>query len=98
MNAALACAPSDTTWHGINWADVHRQVRRLQVRIAKVVFNCRFLSNRTYKGLSRVQLKLPARFLGGDGAVMRRPYPTKGSNAFFLPDNAILVPGTGFNF
>ncbi len=36
MNAATqACAPSDATWHGINWADVHRQVRRLQARIVK---------------------------------------------------------------
>jgi len=36
MNAAtLACAPSGMTWHGINWADVHRQVRRLQARIVK---------------------------------------------------------------
>jgi len=23
------------TWHGINWADVHRQVRGLQTRIVK---------------------------------------------------------------
>jgi RNA-directed DNA polymerase len=36
MNAAtLACAPIGATWHGINWADVHRQVRRLQARIVK---------------------------------------------------------------
>ena len=36
MNAAtLACAPSDLTWFGINWADVLRQVRRLQARIVK---------------------------------------------------------------
>ena len=33
--ATLACAPSDMTWHGINWAEVHRQVRRLQARIVK---------------------------------------------------------------
>ncbi|WP_262964258.1 group II intron reverse transcriptase/maturase [Methylobacter psychrophilus] len=36
MNAAiLACAPSDLIWNGINWADVLRQVRRLQARIVK---------------------------------------------------------------
>lgn len=36
MNAATwACAPSGVTWHGINWADVHRQVRGLQARIVK---------------------------------------------------------------
>ena len=36
MNAAtLACAPSGVTWHGINWADVHRQVSGLQARIVK---------------------------------------------------------------
>ena len=33
--ATLACAPSDMTWHGINWTEVHRQVRRLQTRIVK---------------------------------------------------------------
>lgn len=36
MNAATqACAPSGAAWHGINWADVHCQVRRLQARIVK---------------------------------------------------------------
>ena len=33
--ATLACAPSDLTWDGINWADVQRHVRRLQTRIVK---------------------------------------------------------------
>ncbi|MCF5371092.1 reverse transcriptase N-terminal domain-containing protein, partial [Pseudomonas sp. PA-4-8C] len=33
--ATLARAPSGVTWDGINWADVQRQVRRLQVRIVK---------------------------------------------------------------
>ena len=33
--ATLACAPSDMTWHDINWVAVHRQVRRLQTRIVK---------------------------------------------------------------
>jgi RNA-directed DNA polymerase len=36
MDAATqACAPSDLTWDGINWADVQRHVRRLQTRIVK---------------------------------------------------------------
>ena len=35
--ATLACAPSGATWHGINWADIHRQVRRLQARIVKAI-------------------------------------------------------------
>ena len=36
MNAAsMACAPSGVAWEGINWADVQRQVRRLQARIVK---------------------------------------------------------------
>tara|TARA_R110002167_G_C12671038_1_gene650713 strand:- start:116 stop:1777 length:1662 start_codon:yes stop_codon:yes gene_type:complete len=36
MNAAtLACAPSGVVWDGINWADVQRHVRRLQMRIVK---------------------------------------------------------------
>ena len=36
MNAATwACAPSGVTWDGINWAEIKRQVRRLQTRIVK---------------------------------------------------------------
>src|SRR6202158_3408923 len=36
MDAATrACAPSGWTWHGINWADAQRQVRRLQTRMVK---------------------------------------------------------------
>src|ERR1700694_1475586 len=35
--ATLACAPSGATWQGINWANVHRQVRRLQARIVKAI-------------------------------------------------------------
>jgi len=40
MNAAIAaCAASglEVDWHGINWAECHRQVRRLQARIVKAV-------------------------------------------------------------
>ena len=35
--AARACAPSGVTWNGINWAEVQRQVRRLQTRIVNAV-------------------------------------------------------------
>ncbi len=35
--AARACAPSGMTWGCINWADVQRQVRRLQARIVKAI-------------------------------------------------------------
>jgi len=35
--ATMACAPSGATWQGINWAHVHRQVRRLQARIVKAI-------------------------------------------------------------
>src|SRR3984893_14757312 len=36
MDAAKpACAPSGVAWDGISWADVQRQVRRLQARIVK---------------------------------------------------------------
>jgi len=40
MNAAIAaCAASglEVAWHGINWAECYRQVRRLQARIVKAV-------------------------------------------------------------
>ncbi len=32
----LARAPSGVTWDGINWADVQRQVRRLQARTSRL--------------------------------------------------------------
>lgn len=37
MNAMVACAASglEVDWRGINWAECHRQVRRLQARIVK---------------------------------------------------------------
>ena len=37
MNANTACAASslEISWHRINWAECHRQVRRLQARIVK---------------------------------------------------------------
>ncbi|SAK90804.1 RNA-directed DNA polymerase [Caballeronia arationis] len=35
--AARACAPPDVTWTGINWAEVQRQVSRLQIRIVKAI-------------------------------------------------------------
>lgn len=35
--ASRACAPSGVSWDGINWADVQRQVRRLQARMVKAV-------------------------------------------------------------
>lgn len=38
MNAATrVCAPSGVPWPEINWAEVQRQVRRLQVRIVKAI-------------------------------------------------------------
>ncbi|CDH44476.1 RNA-directed DNA polymerase (Reverse transcriptase) (fragment) [Candidatus Contendobacter odensis Run_B_J11] len=37
MNASTVCAASslEMSWHKINWAECHRQVRRLQARIVK---------------------------------------------------------------
>ena len=46
MEVAVGCIPSATTgaslwepiaWHSINWANVNRTVRRLQVRIVKAI-------------------------------------------------------------
>ena len=38
MNAAaLACAPSGTSWEAIDWIAVQRRVRGLQARIVKAV-------------------------------------------------------------
>ena len=49
MNAAMAaCAASglEVDWHGINWAECHRQVRRLQARIVKAVHESQALCHR----------------------------------------------------
>jgi hypothetical protein len=82
MNAAtLECAPSGVTWDDIPWGIVQRQVRRLQARIVKakhkkqkyVVAGCRKM---LLRGLSRVDRKTHARFLGGWAWVTASGYPT----------------------
>ncbi|WP_256581245.1 MULTISPECIES: reverse transcriptase N-terminal domain-containing protein [unclassified Pseudomonas] len=87
MNAAaLACAPSGTSWDGINWADAQRRVRGLQARTVKAVQDGRHNKAKALKWLlthsfMRTQSGLLCRrqvFLRGDepngcpiGAVIR---------------------------
>ncbi len=43
MNAGtVACAPSGLGWQTINWKNVRRQVRKLQVRIVKATQDGRY--------------------------------------------------------
>jgi RNA-directed DNA polymerase len=66
MNAVtLACAPSGTTWHSINWVEVHRQVRRLQARIVKATQEGR------HNKVKALQWLLTHSFSGKESAVKR---------------------------
>ncbi len=46
-----AASGFDVTWHSIDWAKAHRQVRRLQMRIAKAVRDRRWNKVKTLQWL-----------------------------------------------
>lgn len=88
MNTAAAvCASSDNEvlWHGINWAEAHRYVRRLQVRIAKAtregrrgkVNSLQWLLTHSFYGkamaVKRVTENDGKRTAGVDGVLWPRP-------------------------
>ena len=53
MNASTVCAASglEMSWHRINWAECHRQVRRLQARIVKAAQEGRWNKVKTLQWL-----------------------------------------------
>ena len=51
--ATAATFGHDVTWHEVDWAKVHRVVRRLQARIVKVVQNA-MMNGRLYPGRIRL--------------------------------------------
>jgi hypothetical protein len=53
-------------WHGINWANVNRTGRRLQVRIVKAIRVVASFTGRL-NGLSLLRRKTPGGFFGGGG-------------------------------
>lgn len=88
MNAASAvCAPtgSESLWHSIDWAEAHRYVKRLQVRIAKAtregrwgkVKSLQWLLTHSFYGkamaVKRVTENHGKRTVGVDGELWRRP-------------------------
>src|ERR1700704_1211063 len=74
MNAErLACAPSGEMWHGIDWANVHRQVRRLQARIVKGIQESR------HNKVKALQWLLTHSF-SGKALAVRRVTTNRGKN------------------
>ena len=88
MNAASAvCAPPDgeLLWHSIDWAEAHRYVKRLQVRIAKATREGRWGKVKTLQWLlthsfygkaiavKRVTENHGKRTVGVDGELWKRP-------------------------
>jgi hypothetical protein len=77
-----AGAPSheSVTWHGIDWARRHREVRRLQARIVKATPRSQGGETGSrkgaLKGLSRMKGNFQVRFLGEGVTVTSCPYPT----------------------
>ncbi|NMY12154.1 group II intron reverse transcriptase/maturase [Pseudomonas veronii] len=69
----LARAPSGVTWDGINWADVQRQVRRLQARIVKATQESR------HNKVKALQWLLTHSF-SGKALAVRRVTENKGKN------------------
>ena len=85
MNAATwACAPSDVAWRGINWADVHRQVRGLQTRIVKATQEGR------HNKAKALQWLLTHSFSGKALAVKR---VTENRGRISLSINTVVIPG-----
>jgi len=86
MEVALTTGASlrqPIAWHGINWAKVHRTVRRLQVRIVKAIqVNCCVL-RRAFEWPEPTASKDARWVLWGRGLATVPRYPTEsrfGSN------------------
>ena len=77
MNAVTtACAASglEVDWHGINWAECHRQVRKLQARIVKATQEGR------WNKVKALQWLLTHSF-SGKALAVKRVTENKGKNA-----------------
>jgi hypothetical protein len=89
MDAATrACAPSGVTWHGINWAEAQRHVRRLQTRIVKATQKRSCVAGCRKMPLARLEpcgSKDPCTVLRGLGA----------GNRAWLPDFVVAAESSG---
>src|SRR6202162_3457468 len=91
MDAATwACAPSDVMWHGINWAEAQRQVRRLQTRIVKATRSGR------HNKVKALQWLLTHSFSGKTLAV-KRVTENKGKNTPGVDKVTWKTPGAKTN-
>jgi len=88
--ATLACAPSELTWHGINWADVLRQVRRLQARIVKTT------QEGKYNKVKALQWLLTHSF-SGKALAVKRVTENQGKNTAGVDKVTWKTPGAKTN-
>jgi RNA-directed DNA polymerase len=91
MDAATwACAPSGVTWDGISWAEVQRQVRRLQARIVKATQVGR------YNKVKALQWLLTHSF-SGKALAVKRVTANKGKNTPGVDKVTWKTPGAKIN-
>ena len=77
-NSVGAASDTKVNRPTIDWRQVHRNVRRLQMRIVKATQNCGEAASQEgrWKGLSGLSLKIHEPFSGEGVTVMPPPYPT----------------------
>ena len=68
MATAIGAVSSEATeWYAINWLAIHRNVRRLQVRIVQATFRNRVSPNEAFEGLELGEGKPSRPVLRGPG-------------------------------
>jgi len=77
-NSVGAASDTKVNRPTIDWRQVHRNVRRLQMRIVKATQNCGEAASQEgrWKGLSGIWRKSYVPFLGEGATAMPPPYPT----------------------
>jgi hypothetical protein len=77
-NSVGAASDTKVNRPTIDWRQVHRNVRRLQMRIVKATQNCGEAASQQgrWKGLSGICRKTYVPFLGEGATAMPPPYPT----------------------
>jgi hypothetical protein len=78
-NSVGAASDTKVNRPTINWRQVHRNVRRLQMRIVKATQNCGEAASQEgrWKGLSGIWRKSYVPFSGEGATAMPPPYPTR---------------------
>jgi hypothetical protein len=78
-NSVGAASDTKVNRPTIDWRQVHRNVRRLQVRIVKATQNCGEAASQEgrWKGLSGLSRKIHEPFSGEGATAMSPPYPIR---------------------